>query len=78
MNNYISLLYMNIYFIIILLFVLYLLLKKDKKDNIETFLDHIDMDDFQYIPSRGIKSNNMYNNYYIKLVPEYEKISWIF
>ena len=61
---------MNIYFIIILLFVLYLL----KQNNIETFLDHIDIDDFQYIPSKSDKSN-MLNNYYIKLVPEHEKSS---
>ena len=31
------------------------------------------MDDFQYIPSKGKKSKNMLNNYYIKAVPEIEK-----
>ena len=43
--------------------------------NIEPFLGHIDMDDFQYIPSKGKKSKNMLNNYYIKAVPEIEKKS---
>ena len=41
--------------------------------NIEPFLGHIDMDDFQYIPSKGKKSKNMLNKYYIKAVPEIEK-----
>ena len=41
--------------------------------NIEPFLGSIDMDDFQYIPSQGKKSNGMLNNYYIKAVPEIEK-----
>ena len=65
---------MNIYYFIILLFVLYLLLKKD---NIEPFLEHIDIDDFQYVPSNSSNTNkilnNMLNNYYIRLVPEHEK-----
>ena len=33
------------------------------------------MDDFQYIPSKGKRSKNMLNNYYIKAVPEIEKKS---
>ena len=41
--------------------------------NIEPFLGHIDMDDFQYIPSKGKKSKNMLNNYYINVIPEIEK-----
>ena len=61
---------MDAFYIIILLFVLYLLLQKD---NIEPFLGHIDMDDFQYIPSKGQNSNNMLNNYFINVVPEHEK-----
>jgi len=60
---------MNIYFIIILLFVLYLL----KQNNIETFLDHIDMNDFQYVATNGSNSNGMLNNYFIKFIPEHEK-----
>lgn len=63
---------MNIIYISILLFILYLLLKPK---NIETFLDHIDVDDIQYVASKGENSNNMLNNYYIKLVPEHEKRS---
>jgi len=63
---------MNIIYISILLFILYLLLKPK---NIETFLDHNDVDDIQYVASRGENSNNMLNNYYIKLVPEHEKRS---
>ena len=65
---------MNIY-IIILLFVLFLLLK-DKhynSDNIETFLDHLDVDDIQYVATNGSNSNGMLNNYFIKFVPEFEK-----
>ena len=64
---------MNIY-IIILLFVLFLLLK-DKhynSDNIETFLDHLDVDDIQYVATNGSNSNGMLNNYFIKFVPEFE------
>ena len=44
-------------------------------NNIEKFSDHIDIDDFQYIPTKGKFSNNMLNNYYIKLIPEIEKES---
>ena len=65
---------MNIY-IIILLFVLFLLLK-DKhynSDNIETFLDHLDVDDIQYVATNGSNSNGMLNNYFIKFIPEFEK-----
>ena len=66
---------MNIYFIVILLFVLFLLLK-DKhynSDNIETFLDHLDVDDIQYVATNGSNSNGMLNNYFIKFIPEFEK-----
>jgi len=60
---------MNIYIIIILLFVLYLL----KQNNIETFLDHLDVDDIQYVAANGSNSNGMLNNYFIKFIPEFEK-----
>jgi len=60
---------MNIYFIVILLFVLYLL----KQNNIETFLDHLDVDDIQYVATNGSNSNGMLNNYFIKFIPEHEK-----
>jgi len=71
-NNYISLLYMNIYYIILLLFILYLY-NINNYNNIETFLDHLDVDDFQYVATNGLNSNGMSNNYFIKFIPEFEK-----
>ena len=58
-------------FVILLIFIYFYIMYLSK--NIEPFLGHIDMDDFQYIPSKGIHSNNMLNNYYINVIPEIEK-----
>ena len=41
--------------------------------NIEPFLGHIDMDDFQYIAINVSNSNGMLNNYFFKFIPEHEK-----
>ena len=57
--------------VILLIFIYFYIMYLSK--NIEPFLGHIDMDDFQYIPSKGIHSNNMLNNYYINVIPEIEK-----
>jgi hypothetical protein len=63
--------------ILVLIGILIILILYNTKD-IETFLNDIDYDDFVFVPTKDTnqkdKTNkNMLNNYYIKVVPEYEK-----
>jgi len=56
-------------YIILILIIIYLLLNHNK---IDTFINHIDVDDLQYVPKKDINTG-VYNNYYINVVPEIEK-----
>ena len=64
--------------LLIILIIIIFFLNHNKINNllnfnkIETFIDHIDVDDLQYIPKTN-NTTNMNNNYYINVVPEIEK-----
>lgn len=63
---------MNILLLIAIFIILYLFFENK---NIESFINDIDYDDLVYIPTSGINSNGMLNNYHVIAKPEHEKSS---
>ena len=57
---------------LVLIGILILLILYNTK-KIEFFINDIDYDDFIYVPTKDIQSNNMLNNYFVKTMPEHEK-----